>query len=57
MLPVREYLGLALLKAGLYAKAVTIFKKDLKENSNNHWYLKRLYQSLQKKINEQLQAS
>jgi tetratricopeptide (TPR) repeat protein len=48
LLPAREYLGGALLKEGSFAKATTIFKEDLKENPNNHWSLKGLYESLQK---------
>ncbi len=48
ILPARPYLGSALLKAGLFSEAEDVFKKDLKENPNNHWSLKGLYQSLQK---------
>ena len=48
LLPSREYLAAVLLKAGLYAMAEKVFKEDLKENPNNHWSLKGLYQSLQK---------
>jgi len=48
LLPAREYLGEALLKAGSFAKAAAIFKEDLKENPNNHWSLSGLYESLQK---------
>ncbi len=48
LLPSREYLGAVLLKAGSYAKAENIFMEDLKENPNNHWSLKGLYESLQK---------
>ncbi len=51
LLPAREYLGAALLKQGSLAKAVEVFKEDLKENPNNHWALKGLYQSLQKQKN------
>jgi len=48
ILPARPYLGSALLKGGLFSKAENVFKEDLKENPNNHWSLKGLYQSLQK---------
>ena len=48
LLPAREFLGAVLLKAGSYSKAAIVFKEDLKENPNNHWSLKGLYQSLQK---------
>ena len=48
VLPARPYLGAALLKAGSFSKAEIIFKEDLKENPNNHWSLKGLYESLQK---------
>ena len=48
LLPARTYLGATLLKAGLFSKAENIFKEDLKENPNNHWSLKGLYESLQK---------
>ena len=51
LLPAREYLGAALLKQGSLAKAVEVFKDDLKENPNNHWSLKGLYQSLQEQKN------
>jgi tetratricopeptide (TPR) repeat protein len=48
LIPARQYLGAALLKSGAYLKAATVFKEDLKENPNNHWSLKGLYESLQK---------
>lgn len=48
LLPARPYLGAVLLKAGAYSKATIVFKQDLKENPNNHWSLKGLYQSLLK---------
>jgi tetratricopeptide (TPR) repeat protein len=48
LLPARAYLGAVLLKAGTFSTAVTVFKEDLKENPNNHWSLKGLYESLQK---------
>ncbi len=47
-LPARTYLGAVFLKAGSYSKAAVVFKEDLKENPNNHWSLKGLYESLQK---------
>ncbi len=48
LLAARQYLGNALLKAGLFSKATTVFKADLKENPNNHWALQGLFESLQK---------
>ena len=48
LLPAREYLGTALLKAGDAAKAATIFKEDLKENPDTHWALYGLYKALNK---------
>ena len=48
LLPASTYLGAALLKAGSFLKAENIFKEDLKENPNNHWSLRGLYESLQK---------
>ncbi|MEP7107510.1 MAG: hypothetical protein ABI760_05995 [Ferruginibacter sp.] len=48
ILPARIWLGAALLKAGSFSEAENIFKEDLKENPNNHWSLKGLYESLQK---------
>lgn len=48
LLPANEYLGNAFLKAGAFSQAENIFKKDLKENPNNHWSLKGLYESLLK---------
>jgi tetratricopeptide (TPR) repeat protein len=48
LLPARQYLGDALLKAGNAAKAEKNFREDLKENPNNHWSLYGLYQSLKK---------
>ncbi len=54
LIPARQYLGDALLKSGNAAKAVVIFKEDLKENPNNHWALYGLYKALtqQKKMAE-----
>ncbi|MEP7142409.1 MAG: hypothetical protein ABI707_06050 [Ferruginibacter sp.] len=48
ILPARPWLGDVLLKARSFSKAENIFKEDLKENPNNHWSLKGLYESLQK---------
>ncbi|MCW3094154.1 MAG: hypothetical protein JWP81_5223 [Ferruginibacter sp.] len=48
LLPAREWLGAAFLKSGAFAKAEINYKEDLKENPNNHWSLKGLYESLQK---------
>jgi tetratricopeptide (TPR) repeat protein len=48
LIPARQFLGAALLKSAAYSKAATIFKEDLKENPNNHWSLKGLFESLQK---------
>ncbi len=39
LLPARQYLGEALIKAGKYNDAVTVFKKDLEINPNNGWSL------------------
>ena len=54
LLPAREYLGYALLKAGNAARAEKIFKEDLLDNPDNHWTLFGLYQALQqqKKMQE-----
>ena len=51
LLPTKPYLGAALLKQGLFTKAAEVFKEDLKENPNNHWALKGLYESLQNQKN------
>jgi tetratricopeptide (TPR) repeat protein len=48
LLPARQYLGDALLKAGKAEKAAIAFKEDLKENPNNHWSLYGLYLCLKK---------
>lgn len=48
LIPVKPYLGAAMLKAGEYTAAEDIFKKDLKENPHNHWALQGLYESLKK---------
>ena len=42
LLPARQYLGVALIKAGNYKEAVDIFKKDLQINPNNGWSLSGL---------------
>ena len=39
LLPARQYLGAALVKAGNYKEAVDIFTKDLQINPNNGWSL------------------
>jgi tetratricopeptide (TPR) repeat protein len=39
LLPARQYLGAALVKARLYKEAVTVFTKDLQINPNNGWSL------------------
>lgn len=45
LLPVRHYLGQALLKAGKYGRAEFIFGEDLRINPNNGWALTGLYQA------------
>ncbi len=39
LLPARQYLGAALIKAGLHKEAITVFTKDLQINPNNGWAL------------------
>ncbi len=39
LLPARQYLGAALIKAGNYKEAVEVFIKDLQINPNNGWSL------------------
>jgi tetratricopeptide (TPR) repeat protein len=39
LLPARQYLGDALIKAGSYKEAVDVFTKDLQINPNNGWSL------------------
>lgn len=39
LLPARQYLGNALIKAGKYNDAVAVFNKDLEINPNNGWSL------------------
>ena len=48
VLPVRHYLGSALLKAKRYADAEKVYKEDLKINPNNAWALTGLTVALQK---------
>ncbi len=65
LLPARQYLGNALLKAAQYQEAEKIFREDLKINPANQWSLTGLLQALQKqkkaaevnKIKLQLQQS
>lgn len=45
-LPMRHYLGDALLKAGRAAEAEQVFREDLAWNQNNGWGLYGLWQSL-----------
>jgi tetratricopeptide (TPR) repeat protein len=46
--PVRQSLGGALLKAGKYADAETVFREDLKINPSNGWALSGLGEALEK---------
>ena len=39
LLPARQYLGAALVKAGKYKEAILVFNNDLKINPNNGWSL------------------
>ncbi|MFZ1786052.1 MAG: tetratricopeptide repeat protein [Ferruginibacter sp.] len=39
LLPARQYLGAALVKAGRFKEAIAVFKKDLQINPNNGWAL------------------
>ena len=39
LLPARQYLGAALIKAGQYKEAVAVFTKDLRINPDNGWSL------------------
>ncbi len=65
LLPARQYLGAALIKAGNYKEAVEIFKKDLQINPNNGWSLTGLltcYRQLKNKagssaVQKQLNAA
>ena len=47
-LPVRHYLGAALLDAGRYAEAEKVFQDDLTKNPENGWSLQGLLQAQQK---------
>ena len=52
LLPARQYLGNALIKASKYEEAITVFKKDLQINPNTGWALTGLmkcYQELNNK--------
>ncbi|MGB4845948.1 MAG: tetratricopeptide repeat protein [Ferruginibacter sp.] len=52
LLPARQYLGDALIKAGKYKEAIAVFNKDLEINPNNGWALTGLvtcYKSLNNK--------
>lgn len=46
LLPPRQYLGAALLKAGKFGNAEAVFRKDLDFNPNNGWSLKGLEMAL-----------
>ena len=46
LLPLRQYLGSALLKTGKYREAEKIFEEDLIQNPNNGWALNGLATSL-----------
>lgn len=48
MLPVRHYLGRALIKANKFAEAEAVYKKDLEINPHNGWALTGLHQALAK---------
>lgn len=48
ILPVRHYLGRALLKANKFAEAEVVYKKDLTINPHNGWALTGLHQALTK---------
>ena len=39
LLPARQYLGDALIKAGKFNEAIVVFNKDLEINPNNGWSL------------------
>ncbi|HRI78495.1 MAG TPA: hypothetical protein PLR06_03080, partial [Cyclobacteriaceae bacterium] len=47
-LPVRQYLGAALLDAGRYTEAEKVFQDDLTKNPENGWSLQGLLQAQQK---------
>ena len=48
LLPVRHYLGRALLKANKFAEAEAVYRKDLTINPHNGWALTGLQQALEK---------
>ncbi|MEO6252852.1 MAG: tetratricopeptide repeat protein [Ferruginibacter sp.] len=53
LLPARQYLGEALIKAGKYKEAITVFTKDLEINPNNGWSLTGIatcYKALNNKV-------
>lgn len=51
-LPIKAYLGVALLKAGQFTSAENVFKEDLVDNPDNHWSLTGLLQALNKQKKE-----
>ena len=55
-LPVRHYLGAALLESGKYAEAEKVFQEDLIKNPENGWALQGLLQS-QLKQNKTIEMS
>jgi tetratricopeptide (TPR) repeat protein len=57
LLPARQYLGNALLKASRYQEAMTVFKKDLQINPNNGWALTGLLKCYQELNNKTAVAS
>ncbi|MGB8193226.1 MAG: hypothetical protein WCF67_14955, partial [Chitinophagaceae bacterium] len=52
LLPVRHYLGQALLKTGKYAQAELVYMQDLKINPTNGWALTGLHQAQVKQNNK-----
>lgn len=56
LLPARQYLGSALLKAKKFAEAEVVYKKDLMINPVNGWSLTGLYQS-QKGLKKTVEAN
>lgn len=52
LLPARQYLGNALIKAAKYQEAISVFNKDLQINPNNVWSLTGLLQCYQKLNNK-----
>ena len=55
--PARQYLGNVLLKAGNYAEAEKVFKKDLEVNPNNGWSFTGLATALSKQGKKQEAAT